>query len=91
MHKLLILLRDSHIKEPYHQGLCYTASQLYWTGKIKYKEFERLRLYLLDNKPKHRPVTCNKKDWLDNYYWTRRYKPPRLRWLNKHIKLTKPS
>ena len=87
-HELLILLRDN-IKpqtkylfwKRINAGLCFEKYQLVEKGLIDDDEYLILSYYLNDNLP---PKTYN---WF--YYWKPKLWKPRLKWLNKHIKLTK--
>lgn len=87
IHKLLLILKDE-ITNNNHVGLCSSAFILWNKDKITLDQSYKLENYIFTHRPIRRPISCTKKDWLNNYYWTRFDKLPRLRWLNKHIKLT---
>ena len=90
IHELLILLRDNIIihkswfglKQRIANGLCLEASWLQHNeGKINYMEYCELVNYITSN----RPIYWRSK----SYGWKPKLWKPRLKWLNKHIKLTK--
>lgn len=76
--ELLIILRDNI--DLLETGLCYLALDCQRELLISKAEEYKIIKYIHNHKPK--------KTWNTNsYYWQPRLKPPRLRWLNKRIKL----
>ena len=88
IHELLIILRDNAnvtkswfgLKQRIKSGLCNEISMLCDSDVITVVEFYMLNNYLINNKP----ITGGK-----YFYWNRYEWKPRLKWLNKHIKLTR--
>ena len=70
-------------------GLCYLIIHAEGTKLITLDELVMLDSYIFSHKPK--PYSsfgamysyCKQ----DNYYWPKGHKKPRIKWLQKHIKL----
>ncbi len=92
--RLLVLLKEE-FEHGDHPGLCSAVNELYddfpGVTSINSKERDILQEYIHDNAP------WNKNTWWDKllfndltgYFWQQWYKEPRIKWLDKHIKLNK--
>ncbi len=60
-------------------GLCVHIDYLYLNGHINKDERYSLTLYMEDNKPEGADI--------DNYWWPKGEKEPRLDWINKQIQI----
>lgn len=88
IHELLIVLRDNAwvkiswfgLRQRIYGGLCAETTILFNTNR---HERNKLRYYIKLNIPNY------KKD--NRFGWKPTLWKPRLKWLNKHIELTKPK
>ena len=83
--KLLEIMLEN--KKLFDSGLCGWADNLYCYDKISYIERITLRVYIQFNRPKwYSSIDAyNHKD--NSYFWKPENIEPRLKWINKHIKL----
>lgn len=84
IHELLIILRDSAcvVKDRISFGLCYEADRLYDMKLINPDDLNAIVNYISSNRPNY--------IYRNSYGWKPTLWKSRLRWLNKHIELTKP-
>lgn len=79
---------DYHGKDSgtYQYGLCDIVNVFMYSKKMNINKDERILLinYILDNKPDE----AKDLDGTKSFYWPLSDKWSRLRWLDKHIKLT---
>lgn len=70
-------------------GLCHEAARIYDVGLITSDEFYLLKEYIYDNMPER--TWTDKFGFVRNslYGWPKCEWPPRLKWLNEQIELTK--
>lgn len=85
IHELLQVMLDN--KKYFENGLCHWNYYLYWYDVITHEEKILLNHYIENNKPFFN-LYC-----LANgaYYWTPCRISPRIRWIKKHLKKTKPK
>ena len=86
-HELLKLLRN-HMDmyfSAYHDGMCIVVSKMCYDNLINVFE----KNILLDYIERHRPINILRNK-ISAYYWKPGRIRPRMRWLNKHIKLSDP-
>jgi len=83
--ELLELMLEN--KTLFSSGLCNWAHNLYYYNKITLNEYNLLDRYIASNRPKWYSSidACKHKDNL--YFWEPKNIEPRLKWINKHIKL----
>ena len=93
IHKILTLMYERYISDispynPYyyaesftHPGLCAVLKWVYYSAKITKDEYDMAKEYLYKNKPK--------KLYGSNFFWEPNIRRCRLRWLVKHMELTK--
>lgn len=77
--ELLILLRDN--MDLLTSGMCQLALRLSHKGIMTDNEYEKVRTYLNNHKPKN--LIPERSLW----WWFCGEKEPRLKWLNRHIKI----
>ena len=81
---LQVMLDNQHL---FYEGLCRLSVSLTSKGLISFHEKDMLLTYIKANRPKLRAciryIFCTE----FNYYWTPGDITPRIKWLNKHIKL----
>ena len=63
-------------------GLCSITQTLVFNNVISREEKTILRRYIYHNRPNPNSIT------IKGYYWIPCQSQPRIKWLNKHIKLT---
>ena len=70
-------------QEYFNYGLCRWVDHMKWHDRITWDEMRKIRKYIKENRPKNFY-------WLigDDYYWKYSDINPRIKWLQKHIKLT---
>lgn len=70
-------------QELFKSGLCHWVDYMWRYNRITWKELIKLRKYIEENRPKNIY-------WImgNGYYWKRDDINPRIKWLQKHIKLT---
>lgn len=86
INELLQLLLDNidQIRcDGYIHGLCGVANHLFCDSSLNRTECETLIAYIYNNKP------LNYRTILGYvYFWKEGERPPRIKWLKKHIKRT---
>lgn len=68
-------------------GLCGLAIKLYDNDIITVEEHIRIDNYIQHNRPSAFSSISALRSRRSNYYWVRGDIKPRIKWLNKHIKL----
>lgn len=78
-------------KQLFGAGLCGWAVEMYHNKIITQDERILLLIYIDDNKPKLKWYNPHRlfNDTYPGYYWIYGCIKPRIKWLNKHIELTK--
>lgn len=84
IHKTLKLIKKEFKNNPCHLGLCSAALSLFIVKKIKKKQLKEFKKYLYNNT--NHPY----KPHLVGYIWSMHDRQSRIKWLEKHIKITKP-
>ena len=93
MSQLLMMLRYFYSQNHTFPGLCFTVNQMKDTSsyRISFKESEKLHNYLRENRPligwirkQFIPISY---DYSWTFWWPRYKTKPRLRWLDRRIKL----
>ncbi len=81
---LQLMLNNKHL---FIDGLCQWNRALCQNQLIDYKEYSTLEDYIDDNAPFF--FTIKRSFWYRGYryYWPKGDIKPRLKWINKHIKL----
>jgi len=75
-------------KNRFSHGLCNTINDLNSNAIIDNDEAERLLQYLTVNKPLRYHIRKLSKYYdIKAYYWKKGNVTPRMRWLNKHIRI----
>lgn len=82
INELLILLLKEVKEDNDFAGLCGKIWTMYMSNIIKGDEWGLLLQYITN----HKPFVANFRK--DSYYWKQYKIKPRIKWLNKHIKLT---
>lgn len=82
IHELLEIMLDN--KDLFVCGLCGWTYALYFSHLIDSKETSLLLDYIDNNRPFNLRTIFRK-----NFYWKRGKLDPRIKWLKKHIELTK--
>jgi len=81
INELLKLMLDH--EEYFYSGLCAWVTNLIFHDIVSLDEGWRLRVYIRKNRPKNKYHKTN-----HTYFWEIHNKSPRIKWLQKHIKLT---
>lgn len=86
--ELLTILRDNADVngDKIHAGLCFEVDELSRKNIISISEKELLQEYIEENMPE-RIISNIYTTFVSAWGWTVSEWPPRLKWLNKHIKL----
>ena len=66
-----------------HSGLCYWSRVMGWEGLMSKEELNKIHSYIENNRPKNIRYIMG-----FVFYWTPGRLSPRIKWLQKHIKLT---
>ena len=85
INELLQLLLDNidQIRYDRIKGLCVLTNHLYGNSSLNRIEYETLIAYIYNNKPlNYRTMSGHA------YFWKEGKRPPRIKWLKKHIKRT---
>jgi hypothetical protein len=83
--ELLQVMLDN--QDLFETGLCYWVSNLYFSDKIDAIERRLLINYIRDNKPSMFSSIDAFKNRNKDYYWTKENITPRIKWINKNLKL----
>ena len=99
IHEILIMIRlnvieqvNKHSKKNtmYDDGLCIIADKLRAIGTITSQEYYLFIQYLYKNRPRNEYTRrMNKTKMLFYGFWKLKNTTYRLKWLDKHVKLTK--
>jgi hypothetical protein len=68
-------------------GLCYWASDLFFIKIISYSEYIKLKNYIQENRPSRFESFNAFINRYSAYFWSSRKIEPRIKWINKHIKI----
>ena len=88
IHELLQVMLDN--QQYFRCGLCNWTSILYWKKIISEKQKNELHLYIYSNRPSKYSNLDAYKRRNNPFYWEVANIKPRLRWIKKHLKKTKP-
>lgn len=99
IHELLILLRDNtrvDSKGKIESGLCNEAAYIYYHEHLIVTDEYNLLINFIELNIPHFTIDLKKhpvfEGWgVNGFGWIPKLWEPRLKWLNKHIKLTEPK
>jgi len=74
-------------KSLFHLGLCVWSQRLYNRDLMSYSEYSLLKKYINENRPKwYSSFDALLHNW-SVYYWEPGDIKPRIKWIQKHIKI----